>query len=290
MHNFLSHDNLQQFFQNAPEGVYVSIPSETAPFNEYIVWNARMQAITGYTQEEINSKGFEFELALHKSDSSQTFMPDDMSYEATYVTKDGENIILGISVETVKIANVMCKVGIVRNITSFKNYESILLDQAHLDPLTNIANRRNIMQHIDHTIVLALRTSTPFSLLMLDLDFFKHVNDTYGHATGDMVLCQSVEIMQSVLRPYDKLGRLSGEEFIIVLPGVTNEGAQAVGNRICQSMRKHVFHHEDKTFSVTISIGGTLFASQDNTLSIIKRADDNLYIAKRSGRDRVVIK
>jgi len=287
MQNFTFSNELTQLLDHAPEGFYITKPSAFFPFTEFVVWNQYMLIITGYTQEEANALGWN--LTLTKTDSSKTFMPEDLSYEAEILTKNGAIKTVGVTISTLTIDAILYTITVMRDITSFKHYEAILLEQAQIDPLTNIANRRSIINHIQHAIAHASRTSMKFCLLMLDLDYFKNVNDTYGHAVGDIVLAQSVIVMRNVLRPYDEIGRLSGEEFIVILPESTVSAAQTVGGRICNAMRKHIFSAEDRTFVVTVSIGGTIFLPNDTGDAIIKRADDNLYKAKHSGRDRIIM-
>jgi diguanylate cyclase (GGDEF)-like protein len=157
------------------------------------------------------------------------------------------------------------------------------------DPLTGLANRRHFLEQGNAEIQRALRTG-PMSLLMLDLDHFKQVNDTWGHAVGDKVLVNFAQVARSPLRVVDLLARIGGEEFLVLLPNTTAEGANAVAERILDAVRDQVLEMAEGTVTYTVSIGIAEFKGADDSLfELMKRADTALYQAKNSGRNRIQV-
>ena len=124
------------------------------------------------------------------------------------------------------------------------------------DPLTDTMNRRRFMEVADQQLALAQRYCYPTSLLLLDIDHFKQVNDLYGHAMGDRALVQLTRVMAAELRETDTMARFGGEEFIMLLPHTAREGALSLAERVRTAARYHVTKHQESETSVTISIGG----------------------------------
>ncbi|NTW57640.1 MAG: diguanylate cyclase [Nitrospirae bacterium] len=157
------------------------------------------------------------------------------------------------------------------------------------DELTELKNRRYIMEQVEREYQRAVRTGTPLSLVLIDIDHFKKVNDTFGHAFGDAVLKAVARDMRESLRTYDLLGRIGGEEFLIASPGSTLEEAAALAERIKEKIREKTIANKDHSISVTVSAGVTSLSGQDMQAdSMLARVDDALYQAKQGGRDRVV--
>ncbi|MDD2897623.1 MAG: GGDEF domain-containing protein [Desulfuromonadaceae bacterium] len=157
------------------------------------------------------------------------------------------------------------------------------------DPLTGMHNRGFLMRRGEEEFARVLRSARPLGCIMIDLDHFKKVNDTKGHAAGDRVLIAAAERLQQSVRPYDVVGRYGGEEFMVLLPDATFEQIVAVANRMCAQIQKTPFELEGgELIPVTISLGVACFSKADRSLAdLIKRADDGLYKAKADGRNRV---
>jgi diguanylate cyclase (GGDEF)-like protein len=169
-----------------------------------------------------------------------------------------------------------------------KEAQSQLEHVAITDSLTGIHNRGYLMRRGDEEFELVRRKSRPLGCIMVDLDFFKRVNDTWGHVAGDKVLITVAERLKSSVRPYDIVGRYGGEEFMVLLPDTTFEQNVVVANRICERIRELPFELEDMSLPVTVSVGVSCFNKVDNSMNdVIKRADEGLYKAKADGRDRV---
>ena len=159
-----------------------------------------------------------------------------------------------------------------------------LRQAATIDPLTGVANRARLRQSLRELTQHATRTGQPLSLLMLDVDHFKRVNDTHGHAAGDDVLRQVASVLKGTVRPYDIVARYGGEEFVVILPGAELSDATIVAERVRAALPAAT-----EPYSVTASFGATRFdPAVDDVDNVIKRADALLYDAKRGGRNRVV--
>lgn len=177
-----------------------------------------------------------------------------------------------------------------RDVTERKHHEQALQRLATLDPLTGTWNRRAFLERAEHERLRYLRSEHPASLVMLDLDHFKRVNDTWGHAAGDAVLCHFVRVLQQRLRATDLLGRLGGEEFALLLVDTTPEGAAELTERLRAAIAEHPLPLGDRTISITVSAGIAPFVQDDqNVEAALARADAALYRAKARGRNQVVL-
>ncbi|MFS2139613.1 diguanylate cyclase [Duganella sp. Dugasp56] len=156
-----------------------------------------------------------------------------------------------------------------------------------VDPLTDVPNRRGFYQTLTPWIALARRPGMPTSLIILNLDHFKRVNDNYGHPVGDLVLKAMVDVCKKQLRDSDMMGRLGGAEFAIQLPRTSLEDALMVAERIRNAVAALPVKAEKAVINMTASLGVTTIRAEDTTVSLFKRADEALQAAKRGGRNRV---
>lgn len=161
---------------------------------------------------------------------------------------------------------------------------------ATFDQLTGLLTRQAIFDQIQQVMHLAEREQHHVSLLALDLDRFKDINDTHGHAGGDEVLKSFAITVKAVLRKSDYLGRIGGEEFIIFLPNTSEEAALALSERLHQAIRDSLVAYEQSSIRYSASIGlvSVVPSAEISLEEILKRADDLLYLAKRQGRDCTV--
>jgi two-component system, cell cycle response regulator len=170
------------------------------------------------------------------------------------------------------------------------SYHDKLYKQATRDTLTGLSNRSYFQNELRKFLSIGARYSRPFSLMMLDVDFFKKVNDTYGHDVGDNVLKTVATALMSHVRSHDVAARFGGEEFVILLPETPLNGAVAVAERIRMTVESCDFEPMGCHHHVTISIGISEFPSSGVEFDeLIKRADEALYKAKESGRNRVCV-
>ena len=161
--------------------------------------------------------------------------------------------------------------------------------QARHDPLTGILNHREILNILEKEINRSERQGNSLAVIMGDLDYFKKVNDTYGHVAGDAVLVEVANRMRHNIRTYDSIGRYGGEEFLLVLPNCAAQEAMLIANRILDNISKEPVMFNSTPIPITISLGlavkevGEILATAD----LVQAADTALYQAKKNGRNRI---
>ncbi|WP_339498104.1 sensor domain-containing diguanylate cyclase [Pseudomonas silesiensis] len=183
----------------------------------------------------------------------------------------------------------MIIVGIAEDITDKKHIETELQRLATTDGLTQSSNRRHFFDCAHREFEQARKQGEPLSFLLLDIDDFKVINDTYGHQVGDSVLQRIAESGRASLRRGDVFGRIGGEEFAAVLPGCAPDMAMQVAERLQREIQRLGFCHDDQTFGITISQGLTSLTAEDaNIDALFARADAAMYEAKRQGKNRII--
>ncbi len=179
-----------------------------------------------------------------------------------------------------------CVLWVAVNITHRKQMEDELRRLATTDTLTGVSNRRHLLEQAENEIRRARRYGHPLTVLLLDVDHFKRVNDTFGHRAGDKVLQRIAQVCADRLRDSDVFGRTGGEEFVAMLPETDAAGAEPLANRLRQAVADLELPEPMENFGVSISVGGAQLQQGDNVDSLIGRADQALYAAKRQGRNR----
>lgn len=157
-----------------------------------------------------------------------------------------------------------------------------------VDPLTDVPNRRGFYTALAPWLALARRPGLPTALVILNLDQFKRVNDSYGHSAGDLVLKAMVDVCKKQLRDSDQMGRLGGAEFALLLPRTSLEDASMVAERVRNAVAAQPVKAEKAIINMTASLGVTTIRAEDSTVSLFKRADEALQAAKQAGRNRVM--
>jgi len=175
------------------------------------------------------------------------------------------------------------------DVTEHKRMSESLRELANTDDLTGLNNRRYFTQLLKSELKRSQRSGHPLSLLFMDLDHFKKVNDTYGHAAGDKALKTFASATRNLLRDFDIIGRMGGEEFAVFLPDTDQEGALILAERLRKCVEEIELIHEDQKIQLSISIGIALYhtLNKDNLDNFMKRADKALYRAKHQGRNQV---
>ena len=173
---------------------------------------------------------------------------------------------------------------VIRDISRYKQMENILMEQANTDYLTGISNRRHFLELSQQQFEIAARYQKPLSLILIDLDHFKLINDTYGHSAGDAVLAQFAQLCSRLLRKADIFGRMGGEEFAVTLPETPLAGARQVGEKIRQRVADTAFKiDKQRSITFTVSIGVASRRKEDTSFkNLLFRADQLLYQAKVS--------
>ncbi|MEM9192979.1 MAG: GGDEF domain-containing protein [Myxococcota bacterium] len=166
-------------------------------------------------------------------------------------------------------------------------YHETIYRMTIVDGLTGVNNKRFLMESLEREIPRARRHERPLSLLIFDIDHFKQVNDNYGHLAGDYVLKEMATLVKDRIRPDDILGRYGGEEFAVILPETNVTGAVAIAEELRRLVEGHDFTFEGERMSITISIGASQLQDGWDVLKFVKASDEKLYVAKRSGRNRV---
>ncbi|MGJ7093952.1 sensor domain-containing diguanylate cyclase [Vibrio hannami] len=207
-----------------------------------------------------------------------------------FLKKDGDTVWLSISAIAIDAGEEPdLSKGVVWtlvDISSRKQVEEKLTQESNTDYLTGISNRRHFFLTASKQISFHARNKRTLSVLMLDIDNFKAVNDSYGHAVGDQSICMLSDICQDSLRHEDILGRLGGEEFAILFSETDIENAKMIAERIREKVEKMSQEMSGPEF--TVSIGAAELRENDNIDSLLSRADGALYVAKHRGRNQVV--
>jgi diguanylate cyclase len=167
-----------------------------------------------------------------------------------------------------------------------RNQRDLLQQLTILDPLTGARNRRAMNDELKIAASTYRRHGNSYGVLVMDLDHFKQINDSYGHQAGDQVLVDFVELIRGASRKEDRLFRFGGEEFLLLLPNTERAGLQAAAQHLQQQVAKHLKGPGGK---VTMSVGGAILRPNEHWEALLQRADQRLYRAKGAGRDRIVI-
>ena len=265
----------------------------------WVQFNDRLCQILGYPRTELAVRTWAEithpdDLAADVTQFNRILAGEMDSYtlDKRFIRQDGGIVHTVLSVRCVRNPDGSPRhlVVMIQDITERKALELELRRLATTDPLTDLANRRHFLAQMELELARFKRYAKPTTLLMFDLDHFKQVNDTYGHAAGDAVLRHFSAIARQVLRQIDLLGRLGGEEFAALLPDTDFEGAQQLTERLRRTVAESPLTMASGIISVTVSIGVTPFAPTDSAPdAILSRADRALYRAKDQGRNRVEI-
>jgi diguanylate cyclase (GGDEF)-like protein/PAS domain S-box-containing protein len=199
--------------------------------------------------------------------------------------KDGSEILLEISLAEFIQAGTPTFTGYLRDITERKEEESALVYQALHDALTDLPNRTLLSERLEQAILVGHRHNTPVSLMMMDLDRFKEVNDTFGHHSGDVLLQQVSQRLVANMRQSDTIARLGGDEFAVLLPQTDAVGAIDAARRLVEALRQP-FTLEDRQLDVGISMGIAAYPVHgSDAATLMRRADSAMYAAKRGSDD-----
>lgn len=161
------------------------------------------------------------------------------------------------------------------------------MESATVDPLTRVQNRRALETHLTHQVAIAARQDSPLTMMMVDIDLFKAINDTWGHVTGDHVLAATAETLTECVRDSDCVFRYGGEEFAVVLANTSLEGAIQLADRIRECIGANRVEIDGDSLGVTVSIGVAALKPGESSEELVNRADRHLYQAKLRGRNRV---
>ena len=260
--------------------------------------------MTGFSGEDVKDLGLriieaksrvrlfgEIRVMMEKYEAAGLTEPSNQAIEVEIFNQDGGLVLLEVKVALLHSTEGKVEgfVASARDISERKQLEESLRHSAHHDPLTGLPNRRFLEQRLNDALIKRIKRSTEVSLLFIDLDGFKRINDTLGHEAGDQVLLEVAERILACIRPSDMVGRLGGDEFVVLIEGVSDGWIPStIARRITESFEQpmKVAGHKLK---ISASIGVAVSSSQTSDASdLLRRADAAMYGAKRSGSHVVV--
>ncbi|MGM8060780.1 sensor domain-containing diguanylate cyclase [Vogesella indigofera] len=213
---------------------------------------------------------------------------DGETFESVNRTKHGALLDVEVSARRLMLDGQPVIWGSARDISQRKALQRILEQQATIDALTGLFNRPTLLARLETQLQLAQVQHAPLSVLMLDLDHFKQINDRYGHHAGDLVLAALGDALEEVLRESDVAGRIGGEEFCLLLPGLGLHEALDLAERIIDDISELRIQSGHHILAITSSIGVACLQADDDSRTLLARADSALYAAKAAGRHRAV--
>lgn len=287
----LSEQNFRRLFENMQDVYY-----RTDAKGVVQMVGPGVRSVLGFEPHEIEGKTAEsyYPQSSDRDALKKAILADGKvsDFPGQMVRKDGRVIDISITSRALydERGDYAGVEGIYRDVTHRKMMERELHRLATTDPLTDIANRRAFLERAEHIFKGSQRYQSSITLLMLDLDFFKAINDKYGHLGGDKVLARFAQTVGLELRESDVFGRLGGEEFCVLLQQSNREEALNVAERIRERVQDLRFEDPDGIlFTLTVSIGVTTNLENDERLAkLLERADKALYEAKHTGRNCVV--
>ncbi len=296
----ISHQELQLAYKiigSSLEGVIITDKNLQIEF-----CNPSFMTITGYEQQEIIGKkpsilssgrhGAAFYDAMWRQINAQGYWQGEIWNRR----KNGEiypELLTITAIHAEEGKEVIHYTGIFSDITQSKTDEEQIRQLAFYDPLTGLANRRRMLDRLNHELALSLRHQSICALLYFDLDHFKTINDTLGHGFGDAVLCETANRLTAILRDTDTLARLGGDEFVAIMPGLGELKELAINQaqNIAEKIQKHLnlpYWIEGQEVFLAASIGITLFPENTNdALELLRQADTAMYRAKEEGRNQI---
>ncbi len=199
-----------------------------------------------------------------------------------------DSIVTAFNLMNHKLSETMVSLAMMKNIVEDRT--RVLEQLSNTDPLTKVANRRALFERGDLELSRADRIHNNLTLILLDCDYFKNVNDEYGHQVGDELLKHICKICNQEIRSIDFLGRYGGEEFIIILPDCDIDGGIEIAKRIQMSLKENNLTIEDEELIVTLSMGISMLTDENETFEqLIHKADKAMYTAKENGRNRIEV-
>ncbi len=277
----------------AHDGIYMFWPDSLRFF--YVNKGAMQQ--TGYSADELLSMTpLDIKPEINEADFRAMLAPllkheqDIHAYETIHRRKDGQDIPVEIVMQCASLdAGQQSLVTVVRDISEKKQKDNIIWQQANYDTLTGLPNRRLLNDRLDQEIKKAHRSELPFAVLFIDLDRFKEINDTLGHAKGDLLLREAAHRLSMCVRESDTLARLGGDEFTAILTNVSGRAQiERIAQHIIEELSKpYYFENDNNGYYISASIGITLYPDDAQDIgSLLKHADQAMYQAKTEGRKR----
>ncbi|SHI99990.1 sensor domain-containing diguanylate cyclase [Halodesulfovibrio aestuarii] len=283
------------------DGVYVVDKEQ-----KIIFWNKAAERLTGYGSAEVLGKKCADNMLCHVNAEGQelcmrgcplelTIQEGKLAEAAVFMRhKNGHRVPVTVKTSPLRddIGNVIGAVEFFSLSLSRENFFSEfekLRKEALLDRLTGVGNRRFAEITLENVCSQSKNMNASYGVLFVDIDYFKHINDTWGHFVGDEVLRMVSKSLDSGLRIFDIISRWGGEEFLLILPNITAQDLLIVGERLRMLVETSWYEYEDTIIKVTASFGGVIAKNGEELQSVLQRADNQLYISKDNGRNLVSI-
>ncbi len=248
---------------------------------EYSPWITHMPMFTSFF--EIILLSLLLAYTIHKMSQESTIAREELIKQQK---SEKRRLFQEVSAKTQALNR--AKKRLEKELEKKKILEKNLKLQATTDSMTGLLNRRAFIDIFDKELKRARLSMNPLSCLILDIDHFKKVNDTYGHPTGDLVIKSVAKYMKQYTREVDHVGRIGGEEFAVLMPDTSLDDARQIADRLREFISKHLIYIDQENIHITVSIGITDLRNTNETIDeILQRADAALYNAKREGRNRV---
>ena len=285
-----------EFITNTSQDAITLVDSE----DHVQFWNLAAERLFGYRREEAQGRSLHQMLAPPEQLDEVRKGLEIFAHtgqgpifegrrEVLAKRKDGSHFPAEVSASAFSLDGQWYAAGSVRDITEHKQNEEALKRLANTDGLTGVLNRRRFMELARQEVARSRRYGGPLSMIMLDVDHFKAVNDSFGHEVGDEVLVSLSQVCRQVLRQVDLFGRVGGEEFMALLPETDLAAAVKVAERLRLELAQHPVSGSRPQVRVTISLGVSRLAPDMRLSDLMRTADDAMYRAKQKGRDRVEI-
>jgi diguanylate cyclase (GGDEF)-like protein/PAS domain S-box-containing protein len=290
-----SRDLFRILFEQSPNGIVLIDPFDPGVPDRIIALNDSYARMNGYTVEELIGKSVGVLLTDYSSSPEELReYVESVRAQGTltdwcdHIRKDGTIFPVEFSTSVVTVAGREYTLGVDRDISERRRVEELLRHHALHDPLTELPHRGLLQDRLERALLAARRAQTPMALLFVDLDGFKLVNDTRGHAAGDDVLHQVAQRLRAVVRATDTVARVGGDEFSIVLPAEGTSGAIDVAEKVLQTVTQP-YAHPRGMITIGASIGIAVYPEGGvDSESLLRSADDAMYEAKRSKRGYAV--
>ncbi len=291
----------ETLLDHLPDGVYFIDENALITY-----WNQGAERITGYPRKEVVGTVCHTDFLGHLNGDGDRVYGEESPLSLSMQDGETREIELFLRHKEGHTVPVYTRVSPIRNsrgeaigaLEVFSDNSSAynakqrieeLEEMALICPLTEVGNRRYAQIYLQNAFEELRRYDWPFGLLFVDIDHFKVVNDTYGHEVGDQVLHMVANALRSSLRSFDFVGRWGGEEFVLILPNITDDVLGAVAERCRRLIEESAYQHEGKPVQITVSIGGVLADPDETPVECVQRADKLMYRCKVEGRNRVML-
>ncbi len=293
--------NYRNIFENLQDGVYFVDRNRTITY-----WNKAAEKLTGYSSDDVMGHRCMDNILIHINEMNELLCESGCPLEA--VIKDGMPRMAEVYLHHKKghrvpvlvkatplcdeAGNIIGAAEVFSDITAQKEMQERIRELEKLalvDSLTGLSNRKHLEGELSARFQEQDRYGLTFGVLFIDIDYFKKINDSYGHEAGDSALKTIANTFKASTRSYDLFGRWGGEEFLGIIRNVDHGILKRVAERFRVLVEKTRVSNGNKTFSVTVSIGATMATPQDTAMALVQRADELMYKSKQEGRNRVTM-